>query len=206
MTRNEVQLLLARIEATYQNFKVAPEAAKATVEAWYDILEDFPNEVVLRGVKEYIRSDRKGFAPTPGQIIGHIVDAEKPQLTGMEAWGMVYKAICNSNYHSLEEYEKLPPLIQKAIGSSENLREMASMSLDSMSVEQSHFLRVYAELVEREKRTLSYSYTALTAQPEPPKVEDKQYEAPAEEKGADLDRMRELINQLEKSLGGGYVD
>lgn len=39
------------------------------------------------------------------------------QLNELEAWSLVEKAIRNSIYNSQEEFSKLPPLVQKAVGS-----------------------------------------------------------------------------------------
>ena len=65
---------------------------------------------------------------------------------------MVRRAISNSNYNSDKEYEKLPALVQKAVGNPANLREWAMMDIDTVnSVEQSHFIRAYRSVISREK-------------------------------------------------------
>lgn len=48
------------------------------------------------------------------------------QLNELEAWSLVEKAIRNSIYNSQEEFSKLPPLVQKAVGSPNVLRLWAA--------------------------------------------------------------------------------
>lgn len=151
MTRDETQVLLAGIMAVYPNWH--PENKTEVVNAWHSVMEDYPKDAVGAAFKEYVRSDRAGFAPSPGQLIGLIIDRNAPRsIPDMEAWQMVYRAICNSNYHADEEFDKLPSEIQKALGSPSSLREMAMMEADAMSVEQSHFLRSYHTILERKRQ------------------------------------------------------
>ena len=63
------------------------------------------------------------------------------------------KAIANGNYHAEEEFNKLPPLLQRAVGSPDNIRELASTNADTVqSVEKSHFIRSYNLLLESERQ------------------------------------------------------
>lgn len=155
MNRDEVKRLIRIITATYPNFK--PNDISDTVDIWTMVMSDQDAGQVEAGLKAYIATDTTGFAPSPGQIIGKIRDASKNPLntmTPLEAWSLVYKAICNSGYHAEEEFDKLPELCQKAIGSPDNLKEMAVMDADTvMSVEQSHFIRAYQDM---QKRTEEY--------------------------------------------------
>ena len=57
---------------------------------------------------------------------------------------MVSKALTNGIYGWREEYDKLPPMVQRAVGRAENLREWAQMDAETVqSVIHSHFLRAY---------------------------------------------------------------
>lgn len=47
---------------------------KAMQELWYSIFKNVPEELFQEGIKRYIINDRKGFFPSPGQIVGIIVD------------------------------------------------------------------------------------------------------------------------------------
>lgn len=39
---------------------------------WYDIFKNIPEQLLKEAIKRFIINDRKGFFPSPGQIIGYI--------------------------------------------------------------------------------------------------------------------------------------
>lgn len=170
MTRDETKKVIEAIASVYPNWH--PDNPSLTVDMWAAIMSDYPYSAVSDALREYARS-KNGFAPSPGQLIGLIIDRTTPQApTDMEAWQLVYEAIRNSNYHADEEYAKLPVVIQKAIGGPASLREMAMMEADAMSVEQSHFLRSYHTVLERQRQDMSITpYERLGQVEEPPRIE-----------------------------------
>lgn len=151
MTREEIQGFLAMIQATYPNFN--PPSKTAAVNAWRLALEDYEEGQVHMAFKLYMQTNTSGFAPVPGQIIDKIHTMTQPQeLNEMEAWSLVYKAICNSTYNSVSEFEKLPPLVQKAVGLRDSLREWAMTENLNLEVVMSNFQRAYkAELKRHEE-------------------------------------------------------
>lgn len=150
MTRNEVQDLLAMIQGAYPNFN--PANKSATVGAWTMALEDFDRNQIALAFKSYMRTNISGFAPTPGQLIELIQTVAHTQLGEIEAWTMVSKAIRNSTYNSESEFDKLPPLVQKALGSAAQLRIWAMDEGYNESVNSSNFMRSYRAVIEREKQ------------------------------------------------------
>lgn len=147
MTREEAKKILMAISAAYPNYK--PQDFTATVNAWFVMLQDYTYEQISEALRAYILTDTKGFAPVIGQLVEKVTMLQGDRPIGeLEAWSLVYKAICNSNYNYKEEFEKLPPIIQRTIGNPEALREWASMDIGTVqSVEQSHFIRNYREMV-----------------------------------------------------------
>lgn len=149
MTRDEVKEIIMIMTYTYSNYK--PIDVKATVDIWASILAPYQFEGIKAALHAYILSDTKGFAPSPGQLIDQI-PVKKFDMTELEAWGIVSKAIANSNYHAKEEFDKLPPVIQKTLGRCDVLKEWASMENDTVqSVIQSNFIRNYRTVLQREK-------------------------------------------------------
>ena len=70
--------------------------------------------------------------------------AAPDELTAMEAWNLVAKALRNSAYGSEEEFAKLPPAVQRVAHSPSQLREWALMDADTVqSVVASNFQRAY---------------------------------------------------------------
>ena len=155
MTRDEVKKIIAIMATTYPNYK--PGDLKQTVDIWEMMLDEYSYQEISVALKAYILSDTSGFAPSIGQLTTRVHETRRlvkgDDLTELEAWALVYKAICNSTYNSESEYEKLPEPVKKAVGNAANLREWASMDIDTVqSVEQSHFIRVYRAEVEKAKR------------------------------------------------------
>ena len=151
MTREEIQDFLAMIQATYPNFN--PPSKTAAVNTWKLALEDYEEGQVHMAFKLYMQTNTSGFAPVPGQIIDKIhTMTQLQELNEMEAWSLVYKAICNSTYNSVSEFEKLPPLVQKAVGLPDSLREWAMTENLNLEVVMSNFQRAYkAELKRHEE-------------------------------------------------------
>ena len=149
MTRDEVKEIIMIMTYTYPNYK--PADITATVDTWTAILASYQFEHIRAALHSYILSDTKGFAPTPGQLIDKI-PVQSFDMTEMEAWGMVNKALSNSNYHAKEEFDKLPLVVQKTLGRFEVLQEWAGMEIDTVqSVIQSNFIRNYRTVLQREK-------------------------------------------------------
>lgn len=134
----------------YPNYK--PNNLSETVDVWQSMLDDYSYNQVSVALKAYVTSDTSGFAPSIGQLIGKIQAISTPQeLDDMTAWGLVSKAIRNGTYGAVEEYNKLPPLVQKAVGMPDNLKNWATADYGTIeTVIQSNFLRTYRTIVKRE--------------------------------------------------------
>lgn len=74
------------------------------------------------------------------------------------------KAISNSAYHSKAEFEALPELCRKAVGSPGNLEALAMSTIDTIdSVEKSHFIRTYNTLIERQREDAKINIDMIKA-------------------------------------------
>ena len=172
MKRDETINILMSIQAAYPNFRV-PDKTIA-VNTWYSLLEEYTYEQVNGAVKRYIQTNKGGFAPSIGQVIDQIcVMHSNNDANEIAAWGMVLKALRNSTYHSEEEFNKLPSVVQRAVSSPGQLREWATMeNLDGtgLNVIQSNFMRTYRLEIEREKELRRTNPAALQGLPknEPP--------------------------------------
>ncbi len=150
MTREEIQDFLAMIQGAYPLFN--PLDKTATINAWRLALEDYEKNIVHMAFKLYMQTNTSGFAPAPGQIIDKIYSMiGQQELNEMEAWSLVSKAIRNSGYNSVEEFTKLPPLVQKAVGLPDQLRAWALDEHFTETVVMSNFQRSYKIAVERQK-------------------------------------------------------
>lgn len=218
MTLEETSKIIASIMAVYpQHFRTyTKQLNEAMKKTWHEIFEDKQYSLVSMALNSFIATDTKGFPPTPGNINQMIVEMQETahasdQINENDAWNMVYKAICNSTYHSQEEFKKFPPIIQQAVGSPENLKVMAMSDGFNQSVESSNFKRIYRTVVEQEKNRVKIPTKILnaigTAEGYKPKFS---LEAKPDVKQIEKDyvpenapeQLNELIGRLVGTMGG----
>lgn len=159
MTRAETLAIMSVLKAAYQNFykDMSRDEAESIVSLWMEMFKDDPAEVVAMAVKAFIASDRKGFPPHIGAIKDSIVKLKtSDELTEQEAWELVRRACSNSNYGAKEEFDKLPPVVRRLVGSPNQLREWAMMDSDTLnSVVASNFQRSYKARAASEREYLA---------------------------------------------------
>lgn len=148
MTREETVKIIRIMVDSYPNYK--PNDISETIDVWQMMLEDYSYQQVSVALKAYILSDDSGFAPSIGKLVSKIHVMTTPQeLNEMEAWSLVSKAIRNSGYNSAEEFVKLPPLVQKAVGLPSQLRTWALDENYNEEVAMSSFQRAYKSELKR---------------------------------------------------------
>lgn len=149
MTKNETVKIIRIMYDCYPNYK--PDNLSETIDVWQEMLKDYNYELVAIALRAFVYSNASGFAPSIGQLIDKLKTISQPQgLDGMTAWGLVRKALNNGTYGAVEEFNKLPPLVQKAVGIPDNLRNWATTDYQTIeTVIQSNFLRTYETLVKR---------------------------------------------------------
>ena len=135
---------------SYPNYK--PNDISETVDVWQMMLEEYSYQEVSIALKAYILSDNSGFAPSVGQLVDKMQSVQQPQeLNEMEAWSLVSKVIRNSGYNSVEEFAKLPPIVQKAVGLPSQLRTWALDENYNEEVVSSNFIKCYRAELARER-------------------------------------------------------
>lgn len=146
-TKDEFMQLVAVLRAAYNSEKFMPDKQSALV--WYEMLKDIEYPVLMQGCYKLIQSSP--YPPTIADIRASCASLQTVErLTDLEAWALVRKALSNGTYGAEQEFAKLPPLVQKAVGSPANIREMAQADLDSVAtVFQSQFLRAYRAETQR---------------------------------------------------------
>lgn len=159
MTEQEVGKLIKVVKAVYPSYysKYSTQDYQNMITGWIVVLSDFTFEQASAGLRVYLRSDSKGFPPSPGQVANEILKIEEAsnidmEMSALEAWSLVRKAIQRSGYYAEEEFSKLPPICQRVIGNPSNLHEMSQLKSDIVgSVEQSHFIAGYNAELQRQK-------------------------------------------------------
>lgn len=157
MTKNETSKLLIYLRASYpaHYMKFTDTDYEAMIDAWTVTLNDYDFNAVFAGAQAFVATDRAGFPPSVGQILGCMQQAAKApirQMTGAEMWDLVYKALENLDWmHPEREYEKLPRIAQKIVGSPAALKEIAAMpTTDVMIGERARFIHRFESYMEQE--------------------------------------------------------
>ncbi|NLK64546.1 MAG: hypothetical protein GX289_05565 [Tissierellia bacterium] len=126
MKRSETIAIMAILKEAYPMYykDKTKDELSITVNLWTEMFTDDDFNLVKAAVKSFIADDVKGFPPVIGQIKESLNMITQPeQMTELEAWNFVNKTIGNSTYHVKEEYEKLPSILQRVVGSPSQLRE-----------------------------------------------------------------------------------
>lgn len=147
---DQFKVLVKAMKAVYAQPTFIPD--EDAFKVWYSLLRDIDYQVLQSAIQKYMMS--KTFPPTIADIRAEAasfrVKAYGEPMGELEAWALVRKAVGNSGYHNEEEFLKLPPLVQKAVGNPANLKEWALTDTDTVdSVIQSHFVRNYRAAVQR---------------------------------------------------------
>lgn len=147
MTFKEFGKLADAIKTYFPRDNMLP--TDTAMELWYDMLKDMDYQSAYIGLKNHVATSK--FAPTIADIRNGAVISQPQELNEMEAWSLVSKAIRNSGYNSVEEFTKLPPLIQKAVGLPSQLRTWALDENYNEEVVSSNFIKCYRNELARQK-------------------------------------------------------
>lgn len=159
MNRIDTIKLMTVLQTAYPQFyaKKTAEEMNDAISLYMSMFEDEPAELVAMAVKALIKTRTSTWPPSIGEINEKIMQITQPEeMTEMEAWAFVSKAIRNSAYNSAEEFEKLPPVVQRLVGSPSQLREWGQMDSDTVnSVVASNFQRSYKARAKNERDFLA---------------------------------------------------
>lgn len=154
ITKDQFVVLVKAMKAVYPKEDFLPDNDAAKV--WYALLKDLDYKTLSNAVQRHLMTSP--FPPTIADLRKLTVDPALDELSDMMAWDLVRKALGNSAYHADEEFQKLPPVVRRAVGSPGNLKDMATMDTETVnSVIQSNFLRNYKTAKARERENLVLS-------------------------------------------------
>lgn len=155
MTFDETHTILTLLQTEYpQSFSKMDDRQMAMkLKLWASEFQYDDYKAVYAVVRAIMSAGNREFAPNIGvireKLRSYSTDGE---LTENEAWALVAKAICNGIYGYREEYAKLPPAVQKAVGEPEQLKRWAVMEESEVgSVVASNFQRSFRQIAQRER-------------------------------------------------------
>lgn len=152
MTKQEFFEITKKLQAIYTNQRFMEK--QETLDVWFALFQDIPLNAMAMAVSAHVMESP--YPPTPADINKQLMRFKQGNADSLaspeEAWTMVRKAVSRSSYYSEEEYAKLPGIVQKAVGSHENLRAWAAMDSEEFeTVQKSHFVKSYNGHVQRER-------------------------------------------------------
>ena len=154
MTREEVIKVLAVLQTAYPMFyrNQNPEQTRNTVTLWSNMFKDKDFALVSAAVNALIATRTDNYPPSIGAVNAMVLTITEKELTPLEAWGHVRKAIRNGIYGAEDEWERLPDAVKEAISPSQ-IRAWASDEDFNEGVASSNFMKSFAA---RQKNSREY--------------------------------------------------
>lgn len=153
MTTDETIGILGIMKIAYPNFykNLSKEEAQQTAMLWSQMFEGDNAKVVTEAVKALICTLK--YPPTVADVKEkmRLITRTEQEVTEMEAWNQVKVAI--SYYSAKDNFERLPLILQKLVGSANQLREWALMNAEHVeTVVKSNFMRSYTARVKADEQ------------------------------------------------------
>ena len=151
MEKVEVIELFAAISNLYPNSRSYANADDIMITTWTTMLKDLQKMDVSIALK--VHASKSPLPPSISDIRKIVAElhAEDNPMSGMDAWNLVIRAVRRSAYRSNEEFNKLPDVCKRLVGSPTQLREWAMVDDPTvLSVAKSQFLKAFEQQKTRE--------------------------------------------------------
>ena len=158
MNREEVIKVLAYLKVAYPNFykDMKREKAEETINLYQEMFTDSDFKIVAVIVKEWIQTEK--FPPTIADIKQKIYSLTTQEKLPTDLWASLKKAISNSAYNSVEEFDKLPAECKMFIKNPSQLKELSQNDSEiNNTVVKGQFLKqieVIQKRIKEEKQML----------------------------------------------------
>lgn len=156
MTREDTASVLKILKVSYPAFysKFSKDDMVAVLDLWTEMFADDDVRVVKVALFKLIET-HKGYPPDIAALkekIRELVVASTGEPTDEEFWQMLRNAVCNGYYGAKEEFDKLPRVVQRYLGSPSALRDLAQIDVRTLdTVTHGQFLKQIVSLRERQE-------------------------------------------------------
>lgn len=156
MTRDETISVLKILKVSYPAFysKFSASDMTAILDLWTEMFADDDIRVVKVALKKLIET-HKGYPPDIAALkekIRELVVAATGEPTDEELWQMLRRAASNGYYGAREEFDRLPRVVQRYLGSPSALRDLAVIDEKTLNtVTKGQFLKQIVSLRERQE-------------------------------------------------------
>ena len=152
MNREQTIAILKVLKVAYPRFyaEMSKKEAEDTINLWQEMFSGDNPALVTAAVKELVNSFK--FPPTIADVKDKMYELTKTDTeTPVELWNAIKKAMRNSTYNAVEEFERLPEIAKKFVGSPNQLREWAISDDYNDGVIKGQFFKQVEILKQREK-------------------------------------------------------
>lgn len=156
MTREETTSVLKILKVSYPAFysKFSRDDMVAVLDLWSEMFADDDIRVVKVALFKLIET-HKGYPPDIAALkekIRELVIASTGEPTDEELWQMLRRAASNGYYGAREEFDRLPRVVQRYLGSPSALRDLAVIDEKTLNtVAKGQFLKQIVSLRERQE-------------------------------------------------------
>lgn len=153
MTAQETAGIMTILHIAYPRYyaNTTDDDKKAALQLWSVMFADYEYDVIAAAVKAVIATSK--FPPTIADVNEKLqLFTASQEMSELEAWDKVRKAICNSSYNSEEEFNKLPEECKALVHSSHQLKAWAQVSEKELNtVVASNFMRDFRSSTSRRR-------------------------------------------------------
>lgn len=161
LTRAEISELMAFIAEEHPKFLDTPNP-EHRLDLWEEAFKNMPYDLVDFAVKRTLIESP--YAPRLSDVAQRIKEIVRPEGdSAVAAWNALRKAVSRASVVTREEFETLPPEVQRFCGSLNGLRSLGMLNEDIFSsVTRGQFMKVY-DGMRRSRETMELM---------PPKLRD----------------------------------
>ncbi len=125
MTRDDTVIILGILKTSYPNFykDMKKDEMYNTIDLWSEMFANDDVNVVKVAAKELIQTLK--FPPAIADIKQKMYELTNQETLPTDLWASLKKAISNSAYHSVEEFERLPEECKLFIKNPRQLKELS---------------------------------------------------------------------------------
>lgn len=156
MDRKETLKVLGTIKVAYPNSfsRMADMDFETLINLWQMQFKDYDYKLVMSSIDVIIANDLNNFMPTIARVKEVCRNLSGGnQMSELEAWQYIKKALSNSIYHAKEEFDELPSICQKLVGTPSQLREWAILDTTQVdTIVHSNFLKLFRSYNENKRQ------------------------------------------------------
>lgn len=156
MTRSDVASMLTLLRVTYPAFysKMDRKDMKLVLDLWTEMFQDDDTNIVKYALKQLIAT-HTGYPPDIAAVknkVKEVCSAATGEMTDEELWQRLKQAVANGIYGARKEFESLPPVLQRYVGSPAGITELAMVDTDTLNtVSHGQFLKQIGLIKQRQE-------------------------------------------------------